>query len=328
MKETKEQKDPAFLFYSSDFLTGVRLMNYEEIGMYITLLSLQHQMYKLSEEDMLSICGKERPRVYGKFVLDEEGFYYNVRLRKEAEKRHNYVESRRLCRLKSDEDKVRIYMILDEETGFIKIGSSVNPKRRFKEISNPKNSAITVGENKKYKLIFISRIVERKIESTLHKKYLNKKVKGEWFSLEKEDIEYIEKTYEERTENENEIENENINKNINEIINKFIKDNNFSNELEESIVSWIDYKKQRREKYQDRGFRALLTQIKNKVNEYGENKMIEIITASMASNYKGIVFDSLKKVSKISERYKSNFEKSQEALRKAREEFDNEQKTG
>jgi len=62
------------------------------------------------------------------------------------------------------------------------------------------------------------------------------------------------------------------------------------------------------------------------VEEYGEDKMIEIITSSMASNYKGIVFNSLKKEQKNQERYKSNFEKSQEALRKAREEFDNEQK--
>ena len=36
-------KDPAFLFYSSDFLSGTMLMTDEEIGQYIKLLCLQHQ---------------------------------------------------------------------------------------------------------------------------------------------------------------------------------------------------------------------------------------------------------------------------------------------
>ena len=36
-------KDPAFLFYSSDFLSGTMLMNNEEIGIYIKLICLQHQ---------------------------------------------------------------------------------------------------------------------------------------------------------------------------------------------------------------------------------------------------------------------------------------------
>lgn len=36
-------KDPAFLFYSSDFLSGTMLMTDEEIGQYIKLICLQHQ---------------------------------------------------------------------------------------------------------------------------------------------------------------------------------------------------------------------------------------------------------------------------------------------
>ena len=36
-------KDPAVLFYTSDFLTGTILMNYEQKGKYITLLCIQHQ---------------------------------------------------------------------------------------------------------------------------------------------------------------------------------------------------------------------------------------------------------------------------------------------
>jgi uncharacterized protein YdaU (DUF1376 family) len=36
-------KDPAFLFYPSDFLTGTMFMNNEQIGIYIRLLCSQHQ---------------------------------------------------------------------------------------------------------------------------------------------------------------------------------------------------------------------------------------------------------------------------------------------
>ena len=47
-------KDPAVLFYTSDFLSGTFTMTNEQVGMYIRLLCLQHQKGKLSEKDMLS----------------------------------------------------------------------------------------------------------------------------------------------------------------------------------------------------------------------------------------------------------------------------------
>ena len=43
-------KDPAFLFYSSDFLSGTFTMTNEQIGKYIRLLCIQHQKYILSEK--------------------------------------------------------------------------------------------------------------------------------------------------------------------------------------------------------------------------------------------------------------------------------------
>ena len=36
-------KDPAFLFYTSDFLTGTMFMTNEQVGIYIRLLCSQHQ---------------------------------------------------------------------------------------------------------------------------------------------------------------------------------------------------------------------------------------------------------------------------------------------
>jgi uncharacterized protein YdaU (DUF1376 family) len=87
-------KDPAVLFYTSDFLSGTFSMTNEEVGMYIRLLCLQHQKGKLTEKDMLSICKAYVQDVYDKFELIE-GCYVNKRMHDESQKRSNYTNSRR-----------------------------------------------------------------------------------------------------------------------------------------------------------------------------------------------------------------------------------------
>lgn len=95
-------KDPAFLFYSSDFLSGTMLMTDEQIGQYIKLLCLQHQKGHLKEKDMLNICKTYDEDIFSKFLKDEEGNYYNERLETEANKRKAYSESRRNNRRKKE----------------------------------------------------------------------------------------------------------------------------------------------------------------------------------------------------------------------------------
>ena len=96
-------KDPAFLFYSSDFLSGTMLMTDEEIGQYIKLLCLQHQKGHLKEKDMLNICKTYNEDIFSKFTKDADGNYYNERLEYEANKRKAYSESRRNNRKKKEE---------------------------------------------------------------------------------------------------------------------------------------------------------------------------------------------------------------------------------
>jgi hypothetical protein len=88
-------KDPAFLFYSSDFLNGVADLTMEERGQYITLLCLQHQKGILSEKTIRLQVGSVSVDVLKKFVKDKEGNYYQERLKDEIEKRANFTESRR-----------------------------------------------------------------------------------------------------------------------------------------------------------------------------------------------------------------------------------------
>ena len=87
-------KDPAFLFYTSDFLTGTMLMNDEQVGKYIRLLCLQHQKGRLSKKHMLSICKAYDQDIFEKFKKEDD-FFYNERLEDESIKRAKFAESRR-----------------------------------------------------------------------------------------------------------------------------------------------------------------------------------------------------------------------------------------
>lgn len=88
-------KDPAFLFYSSDFLSGITDLTMEERGQFITLLCVQHQKGFLTEKTIRLSVGSVSVDVMSKFRLDENGNYYNERLKLESEKRNKFTESRR-----------------------------------------------------------------------------------------------------------------------------------------------------------------------------------------------------------------------------------------
>lgn len=69
----------------------------------------------------------------------------------------------------------------------------------------------------------------------------------------------------------------------------------FEGELASAFDDWIAYKKERRETYKPTGLKSLITQIENSAKEYGDSATAKVIRDSMASGYRGIVFDRLKK---------------------------------
>jgi hypothetical protein len=93
-------KDPAFLFYSSDFISGTLTMSYEQLGRYIRMLCLQHQKGTLSERDMKFLAEGDEELI-SKFIKTADG-YYNERLRNETIKRNAYSESRRKNKMPKD----------------------------------------------------------------------------------------------------------------------------------------------------------------------------------------------------------------------------------
>lgn len=86
-------KDPAFLFYSQDFLVGTMFMTNEQVGKYIKLLCIQHQKGGISKSDMESVCNGYDEVIYSKFIIDNNT-YYNARLKEETVKRNKYVSNR------------------------------------------------------------------------------------------------------------------------------------------------------------------------------------------------------------------------------------------
>ena len=88
-------KDPAIVFYTSDFMVGVSNLTMEERGQYITLLCLQHQLGHLSKKTIQLNVPNISEDVLNKFTIDEEGNYFNIRLQYEIEKRSKFIEHQR-----------------------------------------------------------------------------------------------------------------------------------------------------------------------------------------------------------------------------------------
>lgn len=88
-------KDPAYLFYSSDFLTGTAFMSFEDRGKYITILCHMHQHGRLHMQSICYLVANLSEQLLSKFKQDENGLWYNERLEIEIEKRAAFVHSRR-----------------------------------------------------------------------------------------------------------------------------------------------------------------------------------------------------------------------------------------
>jgi uncharacterized protein YdaU (DUF1376 family) len=138
-------KDPAFLFYSSDFLVGTMLMSNEEVGKYIRLMCLAHQKGGyLTKEDMFKICDTSDIDVINKFKIDGQGIYFNERLLSEITKRSKYSESRRNNRISKKEEKDDTYVNHMSNTSNSYVGhmenENVNINNKYNSLSLNTNS--------------------------------------------------------------------------------------------------------------------------------------------------------------------------------------------
>ena len=88
-------KDPAFLFYPGDYVSGTMGMTFEEKGAYMDLLMLQFNRGHMNTHMIQHTVGHLWEQVKCKFIQDDLGLWYNVRLDVEKDKRKTFTESRR-----------------------------------------------------------------------------------------------------------------------------------------------------------------------------------------------------------------------------------------
>lgn len=88
---------------------------------------------------------------------------------------------------KGDKEKQKAimftYLMIDENTHYVKIGRSFNPKNRERTLQSEKPT------------IRIIYICKDNIETELHKKFADVRIRGEWFNLTEEQIQTIVKDY-------------------------------------------------------------------------------------------------------------------------------------
>lgn len=91
-------KDPAFLFYPGDYLSGTMHLDFECKGAYMDLLMLQFQKDHMTIHMIKHMLGHRFehiwPLITDKFVV-KDGKYWNERLRIEKEKRAKFCKSRK-----------------------------------------------------------------------------------------------------------------------------------------------------------------------------------------------------------------------------------------
>ena len=156
-------KDPAFLFYSSDFLTGVQDLTMEERGQYISLLCLHHQKGRLSEKIIKLCVGVASQDVLSKFKKDDNGLYYNSRLELESDKRKTHSVKQKERALKGWEKRK------EHTSGIAPVNAAALPLENENENENEIKDVIVHENNlpKKPKFNFKKSLIDFGFENDL-----------------------------------------------------------------------------------------------------------------------------------------------------------------
>lgn len=96
-------KNPAVLWYPSDFIASTSFWTNEQCGAYIRLLNYQFVLGHLTEEQINKITDDKT--VTCKFIKDKNGLFFNKRMELEINKRTKYSKSRSKNRLGKTKEK-------------------------------------------------------------------------------------------------------------------------------------------------------------------------------------------------------------------------------
>lgn len=116
----KGNKDPAFLWYPNDYIGGTMGMTFEEKGAYVDLLMMQFNRGHMTSHMVGQVLGQNMDKLWSsiktKFIIDENGLFYNERLEQEIQRRKGFISSRH-NNLKGNNQYKKSGVVVDEESG-------------------------------------------------------------------------------------------------------------------------------------------------------------------------------------------------------------------
>lgn len=135
-------KNPAVLWYPSDFISSTIFWTNEQCGAYIRLLNYQFTTGHLTKDQLFQITNDKV--VLSKFIKDKKGLFYNKRMEQEIEKRQKYSESRSKNKLgktkkKSKKDMKNISKSYENHMGNGNENININNNKLYfnnKELNN------------------------------------------------------------------------------------------------------------------------------------------------------------------------------------------------
>ena len=77
------------------------------------------------------------------------------------------------------------------------------------------------------------------------------------------------------------------------ILLELVDDSELSDPVKDSVKEWLEYKRQRKDKLTEVGFKKKLSEIRNKENEIGATRVIQTINLSMSNDWRGIIWDAV-----------------------------------
>jgi hypothetical protein len=139
---------------------------------------IESWLYKFQIEQIIQSCN-DTLKYYEKMKYNDADLYdLNKKLIESAYKK---LSNDNLHKKK----KTNVYIMIDYNTKFYKIGKSINPLQREKTLQSEKPTIKLIHSFKAYDYD----------ERMLHDKFKDKRIRGEWFNLDQDDIDYIKNNY-------------------------------------------------------------------------------------------------------------------------------------
>lgn len=76
---------------------------------------------------------------------------------------------------------------------------------------------------------------------------------------------------------------------------ELVEEASLQEDVEEALLTWLQYKYEKRQPYQPTGLKALITKARNNAKQHGCEAVVDVISTSASSGYQGIVWDRIKK---------------------------------